>query len=91
VAWRKQRQPPRVEPPLWYRVYDPAAWDEPDAQEQAMIDGSRGFGTWPPELHEIHSRRRWKEAKYRYGRDHPALAEQEFADLVEDARRDRPR
>jgi hypothetical protein len=82
ARWRPQ-DAPRAEAPFWYRVYDPAAWDEPDSQEQAMIDGSRGYGVWPEELHEIHSRRRWGEAKYRYRRDHPALAEQEFTDLVE--------
>jgi len=56
-------------------------------QEQAMIDGYRGFGVFPPELHEIHARRRWEEGKHRYRQAHPALAEQEFAELIESARR----
>ena len=91
MAWRKPVVPPRVEPPLWYRVYDPAMWDVPDAQEQAMIDGCRGyFDVWPVELHDHHARRRWAEAKYAYRQEHPALAAQEFEDLVNgerDARR----
>jgi hypothetical protein len=89
VAWRKRDlEPPRIEPPLWYRVYDPAAWDEPDGHEQRMMDGSGAAAAmWPAELHEIHARRRWQEAKYRYRREHSALATQEFDDLVgEEAR-----
>ena len=79
--------PQRIEPPLWYRVFDLAAWDEMDAQEQAMFDGCPSFRPWPDYLHEIHARRRWGEAKYRYAQDHPALAEQEFADIMEEIRR----
>ena len=98
MAWRKPTEPPRVEPPLWYRVYDAAAWDEPDGHEQAMIGGCDGYSCWPdaPEsawpgwpawLHAEHARRRWQEAKYAYRRAHPALASQEFDDLVgEEAR-----
>jgi hypothetical protein len=82
MAWRRHTEPPRVEPPLWYRAYDPAAWDQPDRHEQAMIDGSRGYGEWPAELHQIHGRRRWQEAKYAYRQQNPALAEQEFGDIV---------
>jgi hypothetical protein len=74
-------------------VYDPAAWDEPDGQEQAMMDGCAGYACWPgaPEsawpgwpawLHAGHARRRWQEARHRYRREHPALASQEFDDLV---------
>jgi hypothetical protein len=54
----------RVEGPEWYRVYHPEAWDEPDGQEQAMIDGCPSMRPWPAELHDHHSRRRWQEAKY---------------------------
>jgi hypothetical protein len=72
----------RIEPPLWYRVFDLAAWDEPDAQEQAMINGCPSMRPWPEDLHLIHAERRWHQAKYRYCQDHPALAEQEFADIM---------
>jgi hypothetical protein len=35
----------------------------------------------------MHAERRWAEAKYAYRREHPALASQEFDDLVgEEAR-----
>jgi hypothetical protein len=62
------------------------SWDEPDAQEQRMMDGSRGC-PWPEELHRWHSERRWHEAKHRYRQQNPALATQEFDDLVgEEAR-----
>jgi hypothetical protein len=87
MAWRKPVAAPRIEPPLWYRVFDPAAWDEMDGQEQAMFNGCPSFRPWPEELHRIHSERRWHEAKHRYRQDHPALAEQEFADLMEEIRR----
>jgi hypothetical protein len=93
VAWRRSTDPPRVEAPEWYRNYHPEAWDQPDAHEQAMIDGSRGYACWPgaPEsawpgwpqwLHDHHARRRWEEAKCAYRRENPALASQEFADIV---------
>jgi hypothetical protein len=74
--------PPRIEPPAWFRHFHPEDWDDPDAQEQTMINGSAGYGPWPPHLHEIHARRRWGEAKHRYLGDHPALLEQEFQDLL---------
>jgi hypothetical protein len=75
------RAAPRVEPPEWYRVYHPEQWGEPDAQEQAMMAGSDRWGPWPDELRDYHARRRWEEAKYAYRREHPLLAEQEFAEL----------
>jgi hypothetical protein len=89
---------PRIEPPLWYRVLDLAAWDAPDAHEQAMMAGCAGHRCWPgaaesawpgwPQfLHEEHARRRWGNAKDAYRQEHPALAEQEFADLVSAERR----
>jgi hypothetical protein len=85
AAWRPQ-DAPHIEPPLWYRVFDPAAWDEPDAQERAMMGGHLGYGEWPAELREIHARRRWGHAKHQYRRDHPALSAQEFEDLVRRSR-----
>ena len=88
MAWRRPVEPARIEPPTWYRVYDPAAWDVPDGHEQAMIDGNLGY-EWRVELHEIHAQRRWQEAKYRYRQEHPALATQEFDDL-QTWRRGRP-
>jgi hypothetical protein len=81
ARWRET--PVRFEAPAWYRSYDPAMWDEPDAQEQSMIDGSlRPPGEWPDWLHEIHAHRRWVMAQYEYGRKHPAFAAQEFEDLM---------
>jgi hypothetical protein len=90
ARWRQA--PERIEPPEWYRVYHPEDWDEPDAEEQAMISGCAGSRPWPDSpdsrwpdwpqwLHEHHARRRWAQAKYRYGQQNPALAEQEFIDL----------
>ena len=85
MAWRKPQRPPRVEPPLWYRVFNLAQWDEPDAQERAMMNGNLGY-SWPEELHRWHAERRWGRAKYEYAQAHPQLAEQEFQDLLEQAR-----
>jgi hypothetical protein len=93
ASWRP-RQPPRVEAPEWYRNYHPGSWDEPDGHEQAMIDGCSGsrcwpgapltarWPDWPQFLHDQHARRRWQEAKHAYRRQNPALASQEFDDLV---------
>jgi hypothetical protein len=89
ARWRPQ-DAPRVEAPEWYRNFHPEDWDEPDGQERAMIAGSLGR-PWPEELHRIHSERRWGQAKHRYRRDHPALADQEFTELIEGYReRHRP-
>jgi hypothetical protein len=74
--------PARIEPPLWYRAYYPAQWDEPDGQEQRMITGWFPGHPWPAELHAIHAERRWHEAKYLYRQQHPALASQEFSEIV---------
>jgi hypothetical protein len=88
VAWRKPAPPPpRIEPPGWYRTFDPAAWDEPDDHEQAMIDGCPSFRPWPDRLHRIHAERRWGQAKHAYRQAHPALAEQEFAELISSVRK----
>jgi hypothetical protein len=93
ASWRP-RQPARIEAPAWYRDFDPAMWQEPDGHEQAMIDGCSGsrcwpgalltvrWPDWPQFLHDEHARRRWEEAKYAYRRQNPALASQEFDDLV---------
>jgi hypothetical protein len=83
ARWRAAA-PARVEPPSWYRSYDPAMWDEMDGHEVAMQAG--WTDPWPAWLHDHHSRRRWQEAKYRYRREHPLLQEQEFQELI--ARRD---
>ena len=72
----------QIEPPSWYRVFDPAAWDVPDEHEQTMMDGWRCIGEWPARLHGWHAERRWHQAKYEYRREHPALAEQEFIELT---------
>jgi hypothetical protein len=90
VARWKGGTPQRVEAPSWYRCYDPAAWDEPDAQEITMTAG--WTGPVPAELRDYHARRRWEEARYAYRREHPLLAEQELGDLMNRraARRDMP-
>ena len=93
ASWLR-REPPRIEPPAWYRDFDPAMWDEPDGHEQSMIDGCSGFRCWPDSplsrwpdwpqfLHDQHAERRWREAQHRYRQAHPALASQEFDDLIE--------
>ena len=85
MAWRRHDiEPPRIEPPEWYRVFDPAAWDEPDAQEQYMIDGCRRLGPWPPDLHLWHGERRWHQAKHAYRQEHPALAEGGEEEVVQE-------
>jgi len=100
VAWRKPVEPPRIEPPLWYRVYDPGQWDEPDGHELRMMDGFAGcwpdapgsrWPGWPQHLHEAHARRRWGQAQHAYRQAHPALAHQEFEDLVNGEREARRR
>ena len=80
MAWRKPREPVPIEPPDWYRVFRLEDWDTPDGQEQRMIDGTVSWHPWPDHLHEVHAQRRWGEAKHAYRREHPALAEQEFAE-----------
>jgi hypothetical protein len=79
---RRKPAPSRIEPPAWYVAFDPAAFDEPDGHELRMIDGCRGYGEWPAELHQIHAKRRWEQARHAYRRRHPALAEQEFNDIL---------
>jgi len=75
----------RIEAPEWYRNFHPESWDEPDAQEQAMISGSLGRD-WPEELHRWHAERRWAQAKHAYRQAHPAFVEQEFKDLMAEIR-----
>lgn len=82
ASWRR-REPPRIEAPEWYRNYHPEAWDEPDEQERRMLAGCGALGPeWVAGRHRMHAERRWQEAKHRYRQDHPALASQEFDDLV---------
>ena len=94
MAWRRPLEPPHVEPPAWYRTFDPAAWDVPDGHEQGMIDGCGGYRCWPDSpdsrwrnwpqwLHEQHARRRWAEAQGGYRREHPLLAAQEFDGILQ--------
>jgi hypothetical protein len=80
----------RAEAPEWYRNYHPEDWDEPDAQEQQMIDGCPSMRPWPDDLHQHHAERRWQEAKHKYRQAHPAFATQELEDLFEEFRRDWP-
>ncbi len=83
MAWRRPREPERVEPPGWYRTFDPVAWDEPDEQERRMLAGCGVLGPeWVAGRRRIHAERRWHEAKYAYRQQHPALAEQELDDLI---------
>jgi hypothetical protein len=94
VAKWRSTEPPRIEPPEWFRNYHPEAWDDPDAGELGMIAGCTGGPSpwpdapewegapgWPVFMHEIHARRRWSQAKFAYLKDHPDLAEQEFQDI----------
>ena len=90
ARWRSQ-EAARLEAPAWYRTFDPAAWDEPDAWERSMMRECDGRACWPgaPEwrpgwpqfLHDQHARRRWGEARYAYLQAHPGFAGQEFEDL----------
>jgi hypothetical protein len=83
------REPARIEPPQWYRTFHAAAWDEPDAQEQRMLAGCEDLygAEWVAGRHRIHAHRRWCEAKHAYRRAHPALATQEFEDIIGAERR----
>ena len=45
-----------IEPPSWYRTFDPAMWDEPDERELLMTGG---VVLTEGELHEYHAQRRW--------------------------------
>lgn len=81
ARWR-ERQGGRAEPPEWYRVFRLQMWDEPDAQEQKMIDGCPSMRPWPEDVHRWHAERRWYEARYAYQQDHPALADQEFEEFL---------
>jgi hypothetical protein len=83
VARHRWAEPARIEPPTWYRAYDPAAWDVPDEQERRMLAGCEVLGEeWVAGRHRMHAERRWQEAKHAYRRAHPALATQEFNDLI---------
>lgn len=75
MARRRPRFQPHLEPPSWYRSFDPAAWDEPGALEVSMTGGAE-VRDWPG--HEHHARLRWLEAKYAYERANPEFATQEF-------------
>jgi hypothetical protein len=90
ARWRRE-DTGRIEAPEWYRNFHLEAWDEPDAQEQRMIDGCPSMRPWPEDVHRWHAERRWGQAKHRYALAHPALAEQEFTDLIESFREDRRR
>lgn len=56
----------RIEPPEWYRNFHPEAWDEPDSQEQQMIDGCPSMRPWPDDVHRWHAERRWGQAQHKY-------------------------
>ena len=57
---------------------DAIEWVADITDERAMINGWFPGHPWPAELHAVHAERRWAEAKYRYRREHPALARQEL-------------
>jgi hypothetical protein len=82
VARWRAAGPERIEPPAWYRTFGPAAWDAMDADEKRMFDSCPSARPWPEDLHRWHAERRWCEAKHAYRKDHPALAEQEFEEIV---------
>ena len=69
----------------------PGAVGEPDGHEQRMITGWFPGEPWSAELHAIHAERRWHEAKHRYRQEHPALATQEFNEIVNSERAARRR
>jgi hypothetical protein len=59
------------------------AWDEPDEQERRMLAGCEVLGgEWVAGRHAMHAERRWHEAQHQYRQQNPALARQEFDDLV---------
>jgi hypothetical protein len=89
ARWKASTNGP-IEPPEWYRNYHPEAWDEMDAQEQSMFDGSPNWRPWPDYLHKIHSHRRWNEAKFRYRQENPAFGTQSFNDLMTSFRERHP-
>lgn len=92
ATWRS-REPARVEPPAWYRSFDPAQWDEPDAGELAMMAGATGqawpdapvsrWENWPQFIHVQHAKRRWEEARHGFRQANPLLAEQEFQRILD--------
>lgn len=83
MARWQPKEPTRIEGPEWYRNYHPEDWDEPDEHERRMLAGSERMGEeWVAGLHRIHAEKRWQQAKYQYRRAHPALATQEFRDLI---------
>ncbi len=81
----------RHEAPEWYRVYHREMWDEPDAQEERMIEGCPSMSPRPDDLHEYHRYRRWQEARHAYRRANPEFATQEFWDLLAAIQRRRAR
>jgi hypothetical protein len=81
ARWRRRGRG-RIEAPEWYQQFDPQTWDEPDAQEQAMINGCPSMRPWPEDVHRWHAERRWGEAKHRYRLAYPALAEQDWVEFV---------
>jgi hypothetical protein len=67
TRWPRRLPSAPIEPPSWVRVFDPAAWDEPDDQERLMATGS-GFGD---EHRRWHAERRWVTAVNEWYRQHP--------------------
>ncbi len=49
---------------LWLHAFvEWWAWDEPDEQEQRVIDGCPSMRPWPDHLRAWHAHRRWGEAR----------------------------
>jgi hypothetical protein len=69
AAWR-HREPTRIEPPAWYREFDPAMWDAPDEQERRMLAGcGETLGEeWVAGRHRMHAERRWVRRSTATGR-----------------------
>ena len=57
--------------PAWVETFVPADWDEPDEEEQAMIDACPSMRPWPDHLRAWHARRRWAGARAAWLDGHP--------------------
>jgi len=67
----KRRGDAAAAPPAWVSEYVPGDWDQPDQQEQAMMDACPSARPWPEHVHAWHSERRWGEARNAWLDAHP--------------------
>jgi hypothetical protein len=74
--WPKREAPPRVEPPAWLRVFDPAAWATPDEVERDLGEGlGDAHRAW-------HAKRRWVEARNQWFRETPGGQASQLRELL---------